>query len=1163
MSAQTATAGSLSTSTPPLQQQQQQQQQQIQQQNTGQSKLHYRSHSRNLSIGGGKGITILHDYAFSYHVSLPKQEQQQQKTSSDGKKPLTNHRGPIIMSTSYLLQLYRQSNPDFSYTSTLNPRRVLTQPSKGVLNDGFDNENSDFIIYVNDIIGSEYNQRYKVIDSLGQGTFGQVVKCQNLDTNELVAVKILKNKAAYYQQGKLEIEMLRKLNVQYDPENKSNILRLQDSFMFKNHLCIVMELLSINLFELIKQNSYKGLSIKLIQVFLIQILDSLIVLSKANMIHCDLKPENILLQSVNNPNIKLIDFGSACYESQTVYPYIQSRHYRSPEVLLGVGYTGSIDMWSLGCISAELFLGLPLFPGTSEYNQVSRIIDMRGMFPNDLLDKGKNTQEYFRRTFDNGKYCYTLKTDEEYSRDTNKTLQPSKKYFNYKTLPEIIQNYSFKKNLTPEELETEKHNRIVFTDFISGLLKMDPNERWSPMQAKDHPFITGSQFLGPFIPDPSKRPLLQQQQQQVQQQQQQQQQQQYMSTAPKPISNHNHNHYAYNGGSGSFNKSRGMPGLSFKHPIQTDQFNGYPESYSPRGMFSAPYSSSQSAHLALGQSPSLFGVPSNMFPPVPYSPLYNSSSMSPYFGSWGSDQGMYQQQQQQQQQQSSRRGRSKSDAPNSADKANANNPNNNPNIIPNNNSNNNNSNNPDDQYDDKPPMYPMNSPQRKRSQSGLAPPVDNSMSYGYQYLPPRMHLDHLGSNRFRSHSYGEQFQNQTHQSKLRHQHQQQQMQQHQQQHQQQQQQQYMQQNSPPIPNSPLMPHSPQFNIPHLMIDTVSPNAADSSSMNNNWNLSSSENEMLFPIEQLLPSQQQTPQLTPQQSSSSSSNPLTHSPIQSRMAPNPHGWKIDDMNSGFGSIQLGDQQGGWHSQQQQQQHASSMPWGIPPAFSITGDAQSHYDDMISFSPYDHRQNMFQSPPSGGFHGNYTIKNSPPRHGFSSGDSYLQNSSGGAPGGSYGYGPKYQSPQQHPFTLSGHMNQSPPTSSYNGGGGASYKSTSSSSSTSKNRSRNDSFSRTSPPTSRAHTQHVSPNKPISSNSSNSNNNFPQLSSTPLSPNTPPFIPQHYLHNQHQQSYQQQQQQHLHQPPKGFDMLPPLNITPPPPQQQQQRQPQQQQQQYISKS
>ena len=86
----------------------------------------------------------------------------------------------------------------------------------------------------------------------------------------------------------------------------------------------------------------------------------------------------LTLLRLQSPQIKVIDFGSACHERQTVYTYIQSRFYRSPEVILGIPYTSSIDMWSLGCIAVELFLGLPLFPGTSEYNQITRIVEMLG-----------------------------------------------------------------------------------------------------------------------------------------------------------------------------------------------------------------------------------------------------------------------------------------------------------------------------------------------------------------------------------------------------------------------------------------------------------------------------------------------------------------------------------------------------------------------------------------------------------------------------------------------------------------------------------------------------------------------------------------------------------------------------------------------------------------
>lgn len=91
---------------------------------------------------------------------------------------------------------------------------------------------------------------------------------------------------------------------------------------------------------------------------------------------------------MNSPVIKLIDFGSACYEHATAFSYIQSRFYRSPEVLLGLPYGADIDMWSLGCIVAELYLGLPLFAGTSELEQLRLIQEALGPMPTHMLMAG-------------------------------------------------------------------------------------------------------------------------------------------------------------------------------------------------------------------------------------------------------------------------------------------------------------------------------------------------------------------------------------------------------------------------------------------------------------------------------------------------------------------------------------------------------------------------------------------------------------------------------------------------------------------------------------------------------------------------------------------------------------------------------------------------------
>ncbi|KAI8981571.1 kinase-like domain-containing protein [Pilobolus umbonatus] len=410
---------------------------------------------------------------------------------------------PLLSLTVDLKATYHACNHSFQYNATNNPRRVLTKPSKASKNDGYDNDDFDYILYVNDILGStEGHNRYLILDVLGSGTFGQVVKCRNIKTQEIVAVKVVKNKLAYFKQSMMEVAILEMLNQRYDPDDKHHLLRLKDTFIHKKHLCLVFELLSVNLYELLKQNHYRGLSTNLVRVFTAQILDALTVLNEARIIHCDLKPENILLKNLESPTIKVIDFGSACHEVQTMYTYIQSRFYRSPEVLVGLPYTSAIDMWSLGCIATELFLGLPLFPGSSEYNQLARIIEMLGTPPNYMIDVGKNAHRYFHRTTTPMGKTYEFKSLEEYSREQGKLEQPSKRYFTAKTLPDLINSYPImrKAQMTLKEIDKEKQNRLAFIDFLQGLLNLNPIERWSPQQAKQHPFITGEKFTGPFQP---------------------------------------------------------------------------------------------------------------------------------------------------------------------------------------------------------------------------------------------------------------------------------------------------------------------------------------------------------------------------------------------------------------------------------------------------------------------------------------------------------------------------------------------------------------------------------------------------------------------------------------------------------------------------------------
>eukprot|EP00903_Cladosiphon_okamuranus_P007142 g6936.t1 len=492
-------------------------------------------------------------------------------SSSSNRRPR-----PALALTRDMCATYSSRNPLFRFTPNV-PRRVLTVPSEPAGNDGLDNAEFNFIARVNDVMDAP-GTSYSVLDLLGQGTFGQVFRCQDHATKDIVAIKVVKNKPAYRNQAMLEIQVAKLLNERYDPNDTKNIVRLLDCFEFKNHLCLVFELLSINLYELLKQNQFRGLPLPLIRHFIKQILEALQALEQANVIHCDLKPENVLLMNKTTDGdeeargagrggtrsggaagpsgganrLKVIDFGSACYEGQTMYSYIQSRFYRSPEVLLGLPYDGAIDIWSLGCISVELFLGLPIFPGVSDHNQICRIVDMTGSLPEFMLENGKDTLKFFKRVqhkeegglggraVGEGKprergwrsgadmdvavsperemgesggrergpsrsqargYRYVLKTPQEYARDTGGVVPQLKKYFKHSNIPDIVQAYPLPGagrrgagggggNNTPEAAQ-EKEARRVFTHFVIGLLNPNPWKRWTPKQAASHPFITG------------------------------------------------------------------------------------------------------------------------------------------------------------------------------------------------------------------------------------------------------------------------------------------------------------------------------------------------------------------------------------------------------------------------------------------------------------------------------------------------------------------------------------------------------------------------------------------------------------------------------------------------------------------------------------------------
>ena len=269
---------------------------------------------------------------------------------------------------------------------------------KSAFNDGHDDENHDYVIKPREV----FCDRYEIDTLIGKGSFGQVVRAHDRVERCPVAIKIIKNRKAFHDQAHIEVKLL-KLIRQYQQDRSSNrpgadnIVKLRTHFMWRNHLCLVFELLSYNLYDLLKNTKYQGVSLKLTRKFAHQILTALKFLSQSELgiIHCDLKPENILLCNPKRSAIKLVDFGSSCQIGHRIYQYIQSRFYRSFEVLIGIPYDQAIDMWSLGCMLIELHTGEPLFNGSNEFDQVNKIVETLGMPPASLLDRGYKTGEFF------------------------------------------------------------------------------------------------------------------------------------------------------------------------------------------------------------------------------------------------------------------------------------------------------------------------------------------------------------------------------------------------------------------------------------------------------------------------------------------------------------------------------------------------------------------------------------------------------------------------------------------------------------------------------------------------------------------------------------------------------------------------------------------------
>ncbi|XP_056333679.1 serine/threonine-protein kinase PRP4 homolog isoform X2 [Danio aesculapii] len=325
-------------------------------------------------------------------------------------------------------------------------------------------------------IGEVLDKRYAVYGYTGQGVFSNVIRARDLArANQEVAVKIIRNNEMMQKTGLKELEFLKKLN-DADADDKFHCLRLFRHFYHKQHLCLVFEPLSMNLREVLrKYGKDVGLHIKAVRSYSQQLFLALKHLKRCNILHADIKPDNILVNE-SKTILKLCDFGSASHVADNdITPYLVSRFYRAPEIIIGKSYDYGIDMWSVGCTLYELYTGKILFPGKTNNHMLKLNMDLKGKLPNKMIRKGLFKDQHFDQNL-NFLYTEVDKVTEREKITVMSTINPTK---------DLSMDMVGRQAL-PED---QRKKVVQLKDLLDQILMLDPAKRITINQALQHPFI--------------------------------------------------------------------------------------------------------------------------------------------------------------------------------------------------------------------------------------------------------------------------------------------------------------------------------------------------------------------------------------------------------------------------------------------------------------------------------------------------------------------------------------------------------------------------------------------------------------------------------------------------------------------------------------------------
>ncbi|KAI3869335.1 hypothetical protein MKW92_051541 [Papaver armeniacum] len=328
---------------------------------------------------------------------------------------------------------------------------------------------------------------YKIHSKMGEGTFGQVLECWDKDRNEMVAVKIIRSIKKYREAAMIEVDVLEKL-ARHD-KNGINCVQIRSWFDYRNHICILI--------RFSPENNYRSFPIDLVRELGRQLLESIAFMHDLHLVHTDLKPENILLVSnrvckgagfegklflLDHPKTDPVTRGC---QNQVLsrllilavqlmicrdHSYIVStRHYRAPEVILGLGWSYPCDIWSIGCILIELCSGETMFKTHENLEHLAMMERVLGSIPSHMLKRvGYHAEKYIRKGRLNWPEGAT-------SRESIKAVSS------------CHATGMCAENLVMDHVD---HSAGDLIGLLQGLLTFDPLDRMTAREALRHPLFT-------------------------------------------------------------------------------------------------------------------------------------------------------------------------------------------------------------------------------------------------------------------------------------------------------------------------------------------------------------------------------------------------------------------------------------------------------------------------------------------------------------------------------------------------------------------------------------------------------------------------------------------------------------------------------------------------